>query len=270
MIRERLDIMLRRRKKPRMIRIAPKEMPDSEGADVAYRSSDFPQRQIVKRKAQESSSGEESGSISDQDESKIRVPSITTISEPQSKQLAMRDPSGLIVTHPKESISSELSSTRPYSRSSKNEESTMTMFSSFYLEKSPSTDTSSLRPLAPFQLPFSDLILPFDFQDLSIEEQASYVVHVVLSKIFNHEDIGPKGGVKIEGESTSKLVVPLERRNSPQMEDHWRRKKTRILIEKMQSDLMTLHSLKPGEIREALANPEFEEVGQEFKDLYGR
>ncbi|KAM7541918.1 hypothetical protein Aperf_G00000006635 [Anoplocephala perfoliata] len=274
MIRERLNIMLKRRQKPRMVRIAPKEMPDLQGAGVAYKSGEFPRRQVVKRLPEENSSEEERpGSISDQEEVQIKVPSITTTSEQQIGLLVRRDLDEFTIMHPKERKSSEASTTRPLSRSSKKEGSILTMFPSSYLEKSSSTDTSaSFQTSASSQLSFLGPILPSDFQDLSIEEQARYIVNAVISKIFGYEETGPKGGVKIKGESASKLVVPLERRSSPQIsEEHqWRRKKTRILIERMQVDSIIPHSLKPEEVREALTNPEFEEVAQEFKDLYGK
>nr|CUU98285.1 hypothetical transcript [Hymenolepis microstoma] len=151
-------------------------------------------------------------------------------------------------------ISNELAPIQSLTKSTESE-SSRTIFSSRYLEKS---TTSSM-----------------NLKSASIEELAAYVMNEVLASIKSFKEIEPKRGVKLHGEDGSKISRRrfVSETSGISREDRWRRKKTRVLIEGMQDSLResgTIHSLNPGEIRQALANSEFEEVADEFKSIYGK
>ena len=115
----------------------------------------------------------------------------------------------------------------------------------------------------------------------SLEEQSAYLVDMVLSSLF-HGWRKSSDRHRIDLRLNSKMVQSTKRRSSGPStallkEDIWRRHKTRSLIERMQHKLGplvsegedTTHALRPSEVREALTDPEFEEIAQEFKVLYG-
>lgn len=151
----------------------------------------------------------------------------------------------------------ELTSIQPSSKSSKSE-SSRTVFPSRYLEESSISSVDSA-----------------DLRNISIDELAAYVINEILTRIKDFKEFEPKRGVKLHGEDGSKISRRryVSETSRISREDQWRRKKTRDLIEGMQDSFResgNIHSLTPGEIREALTNSDFEEVADEFKDLYGR
>uniref|UniRef100_A0A915EY54 Uncharacterized protein n=1 Tax=Echinococcus canadensis TaxID=519352 RepID=A0A915EY54_9CEST len=127
---------------------------------------------------------------------------------------------------------------------------------------------------------------PIESRRPTLEEQAAYVVEVAIGKIasIGHSGRTSTDRLRSDLQPNSKLVQSIRRKSGRisaglLKDDIWRRQKTRSLIARMQQKLSPLvsggvedatpHALKPNEVREALTNPEFEEIAQEFKALYG-
>ncbi|KAL5966061.1 hypothetical protein TSMEX_006190 [Taenia solium] len=150
---------------------------------------------------------------------------------------------------------------------------------------SPKLSTSQEK--GPLAVTSAETAHPTESERPSLEEQAAHVVEVAIGRIASIGNSGRKAStdrLRSDLQPNSKLVQSIRRKSGRLSagllkEDIWRRQKTRSLIARMQQKLSplvaggvedaTLHALKPSEIREALANPEFEEISQEFKALYG-
>ncbi|VDM30481.1 unnamed protein product [Hydatigera taeniaeformis] len=154
------------------------------------------------------------------------------------------------------------------------------------IKKAPTKEVSTSKERESLIVTSAKTVHQTESERPTLEEQAAYVVEVAIGKIAYIGKSGRTSGDRLRSDlqPNSKLVQSI-RRKSDRMsagllkEDMWRRQKTRSLITRMQKKLSPLvaggnedatpHALKPSEIREALTNPDFEEIAQEFKTLYG-
>ncbi|KAL5108056.1 hypothetical protein TcWFU_008142 [Taenia crassiceps] len=239
-MRKQLELMIKRRQKPRPQTAAlhklsvdsESESSESDNEGFEFRIQPRPRRKIVKTTTKESSSEEEEAKVIEE----------FIVSEERLKEIPIKDAS------PKLSTSQQ---------------------------KGPLIVTSA------------ETTHPTESDRPSLEEKAAHVVKVAIGRIASIANTGRKPSadrLRSDLQPNSKLVQSIRRKSGRLSagllkEDIRRRQKTRSLIARMQQKLSplidggvenaTLHALKPSEIREALTNPEFEEISQEFKVLYG-
>lgn len=229
-----------------------------EEALSGFETLSFPQSRIFEKPPVQKSLVSETQTSTHDEMSGVKSEVIPSASE-------AREGSIQIPIEPKMSVkhSSDYPSTQLHSVSLESLKSSATEFSLAYLEPSSTSSSSSTSET-------------LEVSSLDLDELAAYVMGEVLARLKDFKESEPKRGVILHGQDGSKI----SRRTNPSevsflsKSDEWRRRRTRILIEGMQGELQgesgVLHSLKPREVRDAMEDREFQDVSDEFRNVYGK